>query len=450
MGIKLSNNANATLAASITSSSTSITVTTGQGARFPTLSAGDYFYATLVDTSNNLEIVKCTARSTDVLTVVRAQESTTARAYTTGDRIEIRLTAQTFLDATTFNPTPAEVSDEANTSTGYFDLPAGTTAQRPGTPNSGNIRYNTTLEALEMHDGTNWIIVKTSFAATGGTVTDVAGYRVHTFTSSGTFTVSKGSTDVEYLVIAGGGGGDSNRGAGGGGAGGYRCSVTGESSGGGAAAETKLNVTTGSYTVTIGAGGVGRPYNGSPDSANGSNSVFGSITSIGGGWGNSNNRASPYNGNSGGSGGGAGAAAGGGGSGGAGTTGQGYAGGNTSGTATATDVEAGAGGGGAGAVGGSTSSSTAANGGAGVSSSITGTAVTRGGGGGGGKNGSSSGAGAGGAGGGGAGCAGSGTQSGLFATAGTANTGGGGGAGGANAANGANGGSGIVIIRYPI
>lgn len=99
MGIKLTNNAFATLAASINSSATSITLTTGQGARFPTLGAGDYFYATLIDTSNNLEIVKCTARSTDVLTVVRAQESTTARAYNTGDRIEIRLTAQTFLDS---------------------------------------------------------------------------------------------------------------------------------------------------------------------------------------------------------------------------------------------------------------------------------------------------------------------------------------------------------------
>ena len=99
MGIKLTNNAFGTLASGINSSATSITLTTGQGARFPTLSAGDYFYATLVDTSNNLEIVKCTARSTDVLTVVRAQENTTARAYSTGDRIEIRLTAQTFVDA---------------------------------------------------------------------------------------------------------------------------------------------------------------------------------------------------------------------------------------------------------------------------------------------------------------------------------------------------------------
>lgn len=99
MGIKLTNNAFGTLAAGINSSATSITLTTGQGARFPTLSAGDYFYATLIDTSNNLEIVKCTARSTDVLTITRAQENTTARSYSTGDRIEIRLTAQTFLDA---------------------------------------------------------------------------------------------------------------------------------------------------------------------------------------------------------------------------------------------------------------------------------------------------------------------------------------------------------------
>lgn len=96
MGIKFANSAYATLASGINSSATSITLTTGQGARFPTLSGGDFFYATLIDTSNNLEIIKCTARSTDVLTVVRGQESTTARAYSTGDRIELRVTAAGF------------------------------------------------------------------------------------------------------------------------------------------------------------------------------------------------------------------------------------------------------------------------------------------------------------------------------------------------------------------
>ena len=93
MGLKVTNNAFGTLNASINSSATTIVLVAGQGARFPTLSAGDYFYATLIDTSNNLEIVKVTARSTDTLTVVRAQDNTTARAYATNDRFELRPTA---------------------------------------------------------------------------------------------------------------------------------------------------------------------------------------------------------------------------------------------------------------------------------------------------------------------------------------------------------------------
>jgi hypothetical protein len=93
MAIKFTNNATATLAASISTSSTSLTVTTSQGALFPTLGAGDYFYATLVDSSNNIEIVKITARSGDTLTAVRAQESTTARVYAAADKLELRVTA---------------------------------------------------------------------------------------------------------------------------------------------------------------------------------------------------------------------------------------------------------------------------------------------------------------------------------------------------------------------
>ena len=59
------------------------------------------------DTANNLEIVKVTARAADVLTIERGEENTTPRAYTAGDRIEHRITAQTFLDATA--PTVAPV-----------------------------------------------------------------------------------------------------------------------------------------------------------------------------------------------------------------------------------------------------------------------------------------------------------------------------------------------------
>jgi hypothetical protein len=98
MGVKVTNNAFGTLSAGINTSDTTITLDSGQGARFPTLGAGDYFYGTIVDTSNNLEIVKVTARSTDSMTVTRAQDNTTATAFAIGDRFELRPVAALFED----------------------------------------------------------------------------------------------------------------------------------------------------------------------------------------------------------------------------------------------------------------------------------------------------------------------------------------------------------------
>lgn len=98
MGLKVANNAFGTLNAGITDSDTTIVLQTGEGARFPSLSAGDYFYATLIDTTNNLEIVKVTARSTDTMTVVRGEDSTTARAFSTNDRFELRPVAALFTE----------------------------------------------------------------------------------------------------------------------------------------------------------------------------------------------------------------------------------------------------------------------------------------------------------------------------------------------------------------
>ena len=98
MGVKVTNNAFGTLSAAINTSATTITLDSGQGARFPTLGASDYFFGTLVDTSNNLEIVKVTARSSDSLTVVRGQDGTTATAFAIGDRFELRPVAALFED----------------------------------------------------------------------------------------------------------------------------------------------------------------------------------------------------------------------------------------------------------------------------------------------------------------------------------------------------------------
>ena len=306
-------------------------------------------------------------------------------------------------------------------------------------------------------------VVNAYITATGGTITTVCtNFKVHTFTGPGTFCISAGDgslSKVDYLVIAGGGGGGGEEG-GGGGAGGYRESKTSSVSGCWSASPLVAACgslgpfSPGPITVTVGGGGTGIVCDSTP-STSGSNSVFSTIISTGGGRGGDQVGPTPKIGGPGGSGGG--------GSGqpsapgGTGNTppvspAQGFSGGN--GVArTGTTNEAGGGGGGATAAGvpGCNSPNpggTGGNGGAGATTSINGSPTTRGGGGGGGAANNAGVVGSGGSGGGGAG-----TKNNTTAAAGTANTGGGGGGGGGNAgasggARGGNGGSGLVIIRY--
>lgn len=98
MPIKFSNNASTRLAAPITSASLSLTVESGGGDKFPITAAEEYFYATIVAADNSLEIVKCTARSGDTFTIVRAQEGTTAKDFSAGSTVELRLTAAGLTD----------------------------------------------------------------------------------------------------------------------------------------------------------------------------------------------------------------------------------------------------------------------------------------------------------------------------------------------------------------
>jgi hypothetical protein len=258
---------------------------------------------------------------------------------------------------------------------------------------------------------------------------------------------------VEVLVVAGGGGGGSHVG-GGGGAGGLIYNTA-----------YQLN-SAAAVTVTVGSFGNG----GSADArgGNGSNSVFGSLTAIGGGGGGSWGGAGDPNGQNGGSGGGgAGTQGVQYGIGGSATAGQGFNGG-TVGPRSGYNAS-GCGGGGAGVVATSradASDATKLNGAAGLPFSILGTTYYFAGGGGPGTF-DSVGGGDGGAGGGAGGASSSSTGgtgntqsinsatnggSGYASTGGTGATnsggGGGGGAGGSAGVGGA-GGSGIVIVRYP-
>ncbi|UXS01091.1 hypothetical protein [Agrobacterium tumefaciens] len=99
MVVKLANNAISTLAASITDAVSSLSVQGADAGKFPPLDAGDWHPATIIDPAGNMEIVKVTARVGAVLTIERAQEGTTAKAFAAGSRVDIRLTAGAFLGA---------------------------------------------------------------------------------------------------------------------------------------------------------------------------------------------------------------------------------------------------------------------------------------------------------------------------------------------------------------
>lgn len=263
------------------------------------------------------------------------------------------------------------------------------------------------------------IAAQAFIVATGGTITTSGNFKIHTFNTSGTFTISSapGGATVEYLVVAGGGGGGGGDGGGGG--------------AGGLLHNSSYGVTATAYGITVGIGGTAGS-SGNGVGGNGSNSIFDSNTAIGGGGGGFGNGGSAA-GVSGGSGGGAGSIN----AGGAGTGGQG----NNGGTGTTVN---GSGGGGSSAAGTGGGATTGGGGGAGTAFSITGSSVTYAGGGGGATFSGGT------AGNGGAGGGGNGSASGAGA-AGGANLGGGGGGGygggGAGFAGGA-GGDGVVIIRY--
>ena len=357
------------------------------------------------------------------------------------------------------------IADYANT----FDT-NNVTIARNGSNIQGEAEdFSASIEGLSITliyvDGTQgWLSIDAAQAnditgpqfvtATGGTITTSGDFKIHTFTSPGTFCVSNGgnacgSTSVDYMVVAGGGGGGGGEGGGSGsavsgsgaGAGGFR-----ESSGAASGCYTAsplgsgvsaLPVSATGYPITVGAGGAAGPQ-GPPGHTGlqGSNSIFSSITSTGGGYGARGNTT----GGSGGSGGGVGGGCG------TGTAGAG----NTppvsppQGQPGATNPNnsspyGASGGGGATAAGSQGSGGNAGNGGAGATSSINATPTGRAGGGGGGRGnpGSVSTA-----------VDGGGYGGSTPNSNGVANKGGGGGGANAPTTTAGVGGSGIVIIRY--
>lgn len=86
-----------------------------------------------------------------------------------------------------------------NTATGYFDLPVGTTAQRPVSPNSGYIRFNTDLGQYEGYNGSAWASI--GGGATGGGADRVFMENDSVITQNYTITASRNAVTAGPVTI---------------------------------------------------------------------------------------------------------------------------------------------------------------------------------------------------------------------------------------------------------
>ena len=165
------------------------------------------------------------------------------------------------------------------TSFDELTLATGTTAERPGVPVNGMIRYNTTISLLEFYDGSNWRPVtgfsQGNIGSGGQQILKKGNSIVHMFTTTGNHTFTPTHSGYVQVLVVGGGGGTGNGWTGGGG-------------GGGMIFNRSFPVSAGSgYGVTVG-GGAGRGSR-----SVGGNSVFSTITAQGGGGGGSWRGSSP-------------------------------------------------------------------------------------------------------------------------------------------------------------
>ena len=157
MAVVFKNNAKTTLASGINSSVTSISVSAGS--LLPSLTGSDFFFATIDDGTKN-EIVKVTARSSNTLTVVRAQDNTTAQSFSTGAVVELRLTAA-ILEL--FSQTGVAITDEIEA---YLDANGLTfpddTQAKFGTDNDLTIDHNSSTGNSRIIDNSGILNIQQS------------------------------------------------------------------------------------------------------------------------------------------------------------------------------------------------------------------------------------------------------------------------------------------------
>jgi len=184
MPVLFKNNATATIAATITNTDTTIVLAAGLGNTFPLPAGSNYFYGTLFDTVGNYEIVKVTARVTDTLTVVRAQDSTNPLPFNAGSGFAMRPVAAIFNNLVQLDG--AQTISGAKTFSAAIVASAGVTGNLSGNV-TGNVTGNLTGNVTGNAD--------TATSATNATT-------ANSIANSGAWNISFSSTN-EAVVTAG-------------------------------------------------------------------------------------------------------------------------------------------------------------------------------------------------------------------------------------------------------
>src|SRR6185312_421708 len=143
------NNARSSLLGNVAPTDPAITLPNGDGALFPMPAAGKTFLLTIEDITGNIEIVECTARTADTLTVTRGREGTLARAFSASTLVEMRITAGMLgnIDWTAFAGTAngvATLDGDAKLPIAQFDTPLQT---------FGDARWNAKLNFTPVQQG---------------------------------------------------------------------------------------------------------------------------------------------------------------------------------------------------------------------------------------------------------------------------------------------------------
>jgi hypothetical protein len=164
------------------------------------------------------------------------------------------------------------------TATNYIVRPR---ADEPANPVLGQLWFDQNSNMMKHWNGTKWIDMSNLFVATGGNLIQTYStggdtFKVHTFTSSGVFTVQSGNSSIDALIVAGGGSGGAHACPAGGGAGGL-------------VYKSGISVFGGDYNIIVGAGGPrtfsqNSPYGYQTGYQGANSSAFG-LTAIGGGGG---------------------------------------------------------------------------------------------------------------------------------------------------------------------